>query len=339
MRAIPLERTGPPSVLRVKELPDPAAGPGEVVVRVRAIGLNYAEVLSRKGLYGWAPKRPYVPGMEAAGEIESVGAGVPPARVGERVVVGTQLGCYAEKVRVPAERALPAVAEFSTEENAAFPVNYLTVWASLFELARLRPSDTLLVTAAAGGIGSAAVQLASRFGCTVVGAVSSASKTEAVSRMGAARAVTYGDVESAARAASGGRGADVVLESVGGGVFESSVRALAPLGRVVVVGFAGLGDLRRVDPLSWWRAWRGMPRLGLLRMLEISAGMMSTHVGILLDRHPEVVKRLWDGLVPFVRTHGIRPAVGASFGFDEMPRAHALLESRRSVGKVVVTVG
>lgn len=338
MRAILLQRSGPPSILRVRELPDPVAGPGEVVVRVRAIGLNYAEVLSRKGLYGWAPERPYVPGMEAAGEIESVGEGVPPGRAGERVVVGTQFGCYAEKVCVPQGRALPAIASFSMEENAAFPVQYLTAWAALFELARLRPSDQVLVTAAAGGLGTAAVQLASRHGCTVTGAVGSASKFETVGRLGAAHVIAYGSLERDVRSATGGRGADVVLESVGGAVYRAALAATAPLGRVVVVGFAGLGEVRRWNPASWWRAWRGMPRASFLAMLERSFGVMSTHIGILLDREPELVRGMWEELVAFTLKHGIRPLVGARFAFEEMPRAHEHLESRRSVGKVVVTL-
>ncbi len=176
MRGILLERPGPPSVLTVRDLPDPAPGAGEVVVRLTAIGVNYAEVLSRKGMYGWAPPRPYVLGMEGTGEVEAVGEGVSPAQRGQRVIVGAQSGCYAERVRVPAHQALPAIEGFSDEENAAFAVNSLTAWVALFEMARLRPTDTVLVTSAAGGVGSAAVQLALRLGCPVVGAVGSRAK-------------------------------------------------------------------------------------------------------------------------------------------------------------------
>jgi NADPH2:quinone reductase len=276
--------------------------------------------------------------MEAAGEVERVGEGVAPSRVGERVVVGTQSGCYAEKVRVPSGRALPAVPSFSLEENAAFPVQYLTAWASLFELARLRASDTVLVTAAAGGLGTAAVQLASKFGCVVIGAAGSAAKLDTVSRMGAAHAITYEGLRREVRAVTGGRGVDVALESVGGEVYRGAVASLAPLGRVVVVGFAGVGEVRRWNPVSWWRAWRGLPRAGFLKMLERSYGVMSTHIGILLDRDPGRVRAMWDELVPFAEKHGIRPVVGARFPFEEMPEAHELLESRESVGKVVVTV-
>lgn len=337
MRAFLLERTGPPSVLRLRDLPDPAARAGEVVVRVRAIGVNYAEVLSRRGLYGWAPKRPYVLGMEAAGEIEGVGDGVDPARLGQRVIVGTKFGCYAEKVRVPAARALPAIDAFSMEENAAFPVNYLTAWVALFEMARVRPTDVVLVNAAAGGVGTAAVQLASRYGCTVVGAVGSAAKIETVRRLGAAHAALYQDLAAAVHEASFGRGADVVLEVLGGDVYRASLRALAPLGRLVVVGFAGLAELRTWNPLSWWRAWRGIPRANVMRMLETSTGVLSTHLGYLLADEA-LVGRLTADLASFTLGHGIRPVVGATFPFERMADAHALMESRASTGKIVVTL-
>lgn len=338
MRGYLLERHGPPDVLRPSTLPAPEPGPGEVAVRVRAIGINYAEVLSRRGQYGWAPDLPYVLGMEAVGRITAVGPGVDAERVGEEVIVGTQHGTYAEEVVVPEARALPVMDHFDLEENAAFAVNFMTAWVSLMEMARLRPDDRVLVTAAAGGVGTAAVHIALAHGCSVIGMAGSDDKLERVRDLGASATVNYrapGWQHTLAEAA-GDDGVDVVLEVVGGEVYRRSVEALAPFGRVVVAGFAGL-DLRWWSPLSWWRTWRDMPRASVPKLARESRGVLATHIGYLLADE-ERVARVWSDLTEFVRRHGIRPVVGRVFPFDQIAAAHRFMESRRSVGKIVVTL-
>jgi NADPH2:quinone reductase len=332
VRAVVLRRHGPPEVLRIDEVPAPEPGPGQVLVRVDAVGLNYAEVLSRKGLYGWAPRLPYVLGMEAAGSIVGLGEGVR-RELGEPVIVGAQSGAYAEQLVVPDRAALPALEGFSVEENAAFCVNWMTAWVGWMEMARLRPQDRVLVSPSGGGVGTAAVQIASRFGCEVVAMAGSPTKLERVERLGADATVCYGS--------PGWRDAlrelgpvDVALEMVGGEVFKEARDALAPFGRIVVAGYAAL-DYRLWKPWSWWRAWRGIPRMGLRRMLQDSTGMLSTHLGYLL-RDPDRMRRVWDDLVAFTRTHDIRPAVGHVLPFESVADAHRLLESRASFGKIVL---
>lgn len=338
MRAIVLERHGGPEVLRVRDLPDPQPGAGEVRVRVEMIGVNYAEVLSRKGLYGWAPAMPYTPGMEATGTIDMIGAGVEGRAIGERVIVGAQYGAYAERMVVPARQALPAVAGFSTGENAAVAVNYLTAWVALMEMARLRPTDRVLVTAAAGGVGTAAVQIAARFGCAVIGLAGSDAKLDQIRTLGAEAAVNYRNsgFEARLRQAAGPGGFDVVLEVVGGEVFRAVWPVLAPFGRVVVAGFASLA-LQRWNPLSWLRTWRDLPRADIRSLAPASAGLMATHIGYLLDDPPRLA-RVWGELMAFVAAYEIRPVVGATFSFDDMAAAHRHMESRHSVGKIVVRV-
>jgi NADPH:quinone reductase len=337
MRRVLLSRHGGVDVLRLTTVPRPEPQADEVRVRIERIGVNYAEVLSRRGEYGWTPPLPYVPGMEAYGRIDAVGPRST-RRVGEPVVVGAQHGCYAEYVVVPERQALPAIAGFSPDENAAFPVNYITAWVALFELARLRPSDRVLVQAAAGGVGTAAVQLAKHFGCTVYGTAGGDEKLALLRRLGVDHAINYRrqDLEAEVRAVAGAAGVDVVLELVGGEVYRKSVRLLAPFGRIVVAGLAGVHFQLR-NPLTWWSTWRALPRARLGQMARGSQGVMTTHVGYLLDR-PEVLARVWRDLVAYVESHGIRPVVGATFGFDELPQAHALMESRRSVGKIMVRV-
>jgi len=340
MKAIVLARHGPPGVLGVREVPALDPGPGEVRVRLDAIGINYAEVLSRRGLYGWAPRLPYTPGMEGAGTIDALGPGVDGRPEGERVIVGTQYGAYAEGIVVPSRQALPALPGYTVEESAAFAVNYLTAWVALVEMARLRPTDRVLVTAAAGGVGSAAVQLASGLGCSVLAMAGSAAKLERARTLGAAAGIDYREAgfERRLREVAGPEGVDVVLDTVGGAAHRAAWQVLAPFGRVVVAGFAGLGEVRRWNPLSWWRAWRDQPRARVMALATGSHGLLATHLGYLLP-DADRLERVWRELATFVTTHEIRPVVGATFeGLGTIPDAHRLMESRESVGKIVVQV-
>jgi NADPH:quinone reductase-like Zn-dependent oxidoreductase len=334
MKAIILRETGGPRVLEPCEVPEPGPGAGEVRVHLRYTGINYAEILSRKGLYQWAPRRPYVLGMEGSGVIDSVGAGVDRSRVGQKVMVGTQYGCYAEKVVVPQERAIPAIDTYTMEENAAFGVNYMTAWVALMELARLQGRENVLITAAAGGVGTAAVQLAAKHGCQVYGLAGSQEKVDLVRSLGAAAALDYTGPDWHQRLQELAGGFDVVLETVGGNVYKSCFELLNPFGRIVVAGFASL-NLKRWNPASWWRTWRDIPRAKLLDLAKASTGIMATHLGYLLDE-PARLRAVFDRLSAFVRERGIRPVIGRVFPFEDVAEAHAFVESRRSVGKVLL---
>ncbi len=336
MKAIILERHGGPEVLRVHDVPEPAPGPGEVRVRIDAIGVNFAEIQSRKGLYGWAPAMPYTPGMEATGTIDALGHGVDGRAIGENVIVGAQYGAYAEKIVVPEGQALPAFAGFSTEENAAIAVNYLTAWVALKEMARLRPGDRVLITAAAGGVGTAALQIATRSGNVTVGLAGSDAKLDTIRSFGAESAINYrrADFPERLREAAGAEKFDVVLEVVGGDVFRAVWPVLAPFGRVVVAGFASLA-LQKWNPLSWLRTWRDLPKADIRSLAPASHGLLATHIGYLLADPPRLA-RVWSELSAFITAHGIRPLVGATFSFEQIADAHRLMESRRSMGKIVV---
>lgn len=334
MKAIVLKKTGGPRVLKQCEVPEPDPGPGEVRVHLRYTGINYAEILSRKGLYRWAPRRPYVLGMEGSGVIETVGAGVDPSRVGQKVMVGTQYGCYAGKVVVPQERAIPAIESLTMEENAAFGVNYMTAWVALMELARLQERENVLITAAAGGVGTAAVQLAAKHGCQVYGLAGSQEKVDLVRSLGATDALDYTRPDWLQRLQEMAGGFDVVLETVGGSVYRSCLELVNPFGRIVVAGFASL-NLKRWNPASWWRTWRDMPRAKLLDLARASTGIMATHLGYLLDE-PARLQAVFGRLNAFVTEQGIRPVIGRIFPFEGVAEAHAFVESRRSVGKVLL---
>lgn len=319
MKAYVLTKHGGAEVLRISEVPKPEPKAGEVRVRIRTIGLNFAEVLSRRGLYSWAPKLPYILGMEAFGEIDGTG---------EPVIVGTQYGTYAEYICVPRERAVPAVAAFSPDENAAFLVGFVTAWVGLMEMARLRPTDTVLITSAAGGVGSAAVQIAKKSGARVIGAAGNG-KQDAVLALGAdeARDYTQPDWDK-------GMKPTVVLEMTGGDVYKAAVRRIAPMGRIVVAGASGVFPRTR-NPIALLRLMKDMPRIKIADLLMRSYGVMSFHVGRLLDAG---AARQFQELTRFAGEHGIRPLVGPAFAFEDMANAQRALEDRRNIGKVVVRV-
>jgi NADPH:quinone reductase-like Zn-dependent oxidoreductase len=327
MRAFLLARHGGPEVLRITDVPTPMPAKGEVRVRIEVIGINFAEILSRRGLYGWAPRLPYILGMEAFGAIDAVGDGVTTHSVGDPVVVGTQYGTYAEFLCIPAERALPAPRHLTPVQSAAFAVNYLTAWIGLMEMARLRPTDTLLVTSAAGGVGTAAVQLGAKLGARVIGAAGKG-KQDAILSLGAHIAIDYAQLEQS-------EDANVVLEMTGGSVYRAVLRHLAPMARVVIAGASDAFPRTR-NPFARIAALRNLPRMSLLDMLRRSYGVMSFHVGWLLDAG--VVTAAWRELVRFAEEDQIVPVVARELAFEEMADAHRLLEERRNVGKVVVRV-
>jgi len=335
MKAYLLHKSGGPQKLALSEVKEPVPGGGEVRVKVHYVGINYAEILSRKGLYGWDVKRPYVPGMECAGVIEKAGDGVDPSRVGERVMVGAKYGAYAEKIVVPAVNAAPALEQYSLEESASFLVNYMTAWVSLVKMARITPRDSLLVTAAAGGVGTAAVQLASKMGCKVYGMAGSEEKIELINSLGAKRGFNYRNPECFKDLVAETGGIDVVLEMVGGNIFKHCLDCMNPFGRVVVAGFASL-DLNKWNPVSWVQTWMDIPRADVGKMARRSIGVMSSHLGYLLEQEPKLMRGVFSELSEFVTERGIRPVVGKVFPFEQAGEAHRYIESRKSVGKVLL---
>lgn len=337
MQAYLLTKHGPASSLAIQDIPEPLPKAGEVRVKVKRIGINYAEILSRRGQYRWAPKLPYVLGMEAYGEIDAVGEGVD-RQIGEKVIAGGQFGSYAEKMIVKDYMALSALEQSSPEENAAFIVNYMTAWVGLMKLARLQSSDSVLVNAAAGGVGTAAVQLAKASGCKVFGTASQPDKLELLKELGVDYPINYQELDfaSVVREAQSGGGVDVVLELVGGETFRKSRDLLNPFGKLVLAGMAGLKWSKR-NPLTWPTLLKNIPQAKILQMAQRSTGLLATHIGYLIE-HQEVVEQEWQTLTKFVKEHHIKPVVSRVFLFEEMPQAHEYIESRKSYGKVVVTL-
>ncbi len=336
MKAVVLTKSGKPEVLKISEIAEPHPGFGEVKVKLDFIGMNYADVLSRKGLYQWAVKRPYVMGMEGFGIIEELGEGVTGKKIGDPVIVAAQYGAYAEKIVVPEAQALTPLPHLSAEENAAFAVQWMTAWVGLFEMSRLRASDTVLIQAAAGGVGTAGVQLAKALGCTVYGTVGSDEKIEIVNRLGIDGAINYRqqDFYTEVKRLTNDRGVDVVIEVVGGDVFKKSVNLLAPFGRIVVIGFAS-NNLKKWNPISIYKTLRDIPRVKVTEMGEQSFSFGASHLGYMLRDTPRML-RVWNDLSSFATEHELKPLVGHVYDFEDLHQAHHLMESRGSTGKIVL---
>jgi NADPH:quinone reductase-like Zn-dependent oxidoreductase len=325
MRVVVITKHGGPEVLRVQERPDPSPGPGEVLVEVRAAGVNFADLMARVGLYAPAPKPPAVVGYEVAGTIAAVGPGVDPSRVGDRVMAGTRFGGYAERVVVGEADAIAMPEGLSFAQGAAIPVNYTTAWTAL---ETLKPGERVLIHAAAGGVGIAATQLARRRGARILG-TASPGKLGALDLDERIDYTRRGWWRSVAPV-------DLVLDAVGGRSFARSYRLLRPGGRLVAFGASSVYSGERRSLV------RAAPQaLAMLRGFNLIAQMEQSKAVIGLN-----MLALWDErgtLQPWIAPlrellddGTIHPVIAAEVPFDDAPEAHRLLTERRNVGKVVL---
>ena len=333
-----LKKYGAPSTLKISDTKEPIPKADEVRVKIEKIGINYAEIQSRKGLYGWAPSPPYTLGMEAFGSVDMVGDSVLERKKGDKVIVGCQYGTYAEKIVIPERQTLNPIPTFTDDENSAFPINYITAWVALMKIARLQSKDTVLIHAAAGGVGTAAVQIAKKLGCTVIGTASSDKKIELLNELGINIAINYvyEDFERVIKNNTKDAGVDVVLEVVGGEIFKKSMQILKPFGRTVVAGFASL-NLKKLNPYSWYKTWKDIPRAKISELAEGSTGLLATHLGYLLN-NGSLLQNIWDELVEFMVDNNISPIIGHRFDFSDIGKAHELMESRKSYGKIIISL-
>ena len=290
--------------LELCDVPEPEPGPGQVSVHVRAAGVNYADVLIREGRYPQPPPLPFVPGSEVAGETED----------GRRVIgfVREGGGAYAERAVVDEEWLFDLPDDAGFEHGAAFLLAFLTAWLPLTRQARLEAGSRVLVTAAAGGVGSAGVQVASALGAEVVGAVGSEEKLEHVRALGAT-AVTYEQLAEL-------EPFDAILDQVGGDLFAAGLKLLRPLGTIVGIGFAG-GPWQPLDP-------------ALLVGRNVSAS--GFYLGRFMKLRPDVVRAAALELIDLWSEGAIAPSVGATFALEDADAALRSVAERRSVGKVVL---
>lgn len=330
MRAVLSRDTGGPESLVVADVDPPAPKPGEVVVAVRACGVNYPDVLMLRDAYQFKPPRPFSPGGEIAGVIEALGEGVEGLRIGDRVLAGSLWGGMAEQVACPAARCIPMPPAMPYDEGAAFLTTYGTAYHGLVQRAGIRPGETLLVLGAGGGVGLAAVELGRALGARVVAAASSDRKVALARTHGAEDGLVYpaapGDLDGRAMAAAfktalGESGADIVFDVAGGGYAEPALRATAWEGRFLVVGFAA-----------------GIPRIPLNLALLKGCAVLGVFYGAWSERNPQGRRANVEALLALYEAGRIRPHISERFDLADAGAAIARLEQRQATGKVVVTI-
>jgi NADPH2:quinone reductase len=310
--------TGDPDVLRYEDVPDPTCGAGEVLVKVEAISIEGGDTLNRAR--GEMPSSPHIVGYQCAGTVLEVGAGVDDRTVGQRVVATMLWGSHAEMVAVPGVLTWPLPEGADVAAVACVPVAFGTADDCLFEFGRLQPGETVLIQAGAGGVGLAAIQMAKRAGATVLATASSDDRLERLRELGLDRGINYadGDWVAAVRAATSGRGVDLVVDSVGGAVLAGSVQCLAYRGRAITVGNAGR------DPQPFDISMLAMGNQSLTGVF-LGAEITTPRARAMIARH-----------VDDVAAGNLRAIVDRTYPLAEAAAAHAYIESRQAVGRVVL---
>jgi NADPH:quinone reductase-like Zn-dependent oxidoreductase len=343
MRALVVGRYGPPKNLEIRQEPDPQPKPGEVLVRVRAIGVNFADLLQRMGIYPGGPKPPFVPGMELAGMVERVGESTAAAatdglKVGEQVIALVPSGAYAEWAAVPARYVFRVPAGISFEDAAAIPVNYLTAYHSMFAVGNVQAGDRILIHGAAGGVGIAAVQLARRKGLVIFG-TAGPTKQDFLRKIGVDHPISHerGDFVEVVRKFAPD-GIEMVMDPIGGKSFAQSYKCLGPTGRLVVYGFSAAagGDGKK----SWMRGLMALAQTAKfhpLRLMRDNISVSGVNLGV-LETRGALVRRELDDLFRMYGAGEIKPVIAKKFYLEQGAEAHQFIHDRKNIGKVLLWV-
>jgi NADPH:quinone reductase len=321
LKTVEVQGFGGPERLAWIPAPTPRPGAGELLLRLAACGLNHADLLMRQGTYLGGPRPPFRPGMEAAGTVEELGPAAPAGAPvpGTRVAAVAASGLQATHAVVPAAACVALPEGLPWEQAAALPVTHLTAYHALVTVARAEPGEVVLIHGAAGGLGSAAVQIARRLGLRVVATASTPEKQARACALGAERAAGYDDFERAVRELTGGRGPDLVLETIGGDVMRRSLRLLPPLGRLVVLGMVS----------------QSAPAVDCVQLLFRSQAVLGFHLRALLDRDDLIAPSL-RRILGWIAAGEVTVEIGQVLPLSEVRRAHELLANRRATGKVVL---
>lgn len=320
MRVVRVENLNGPSAAKLMELPTPEPGPGEVLVRVRAAGLNYADVMQTRGQYVNGPQPPYVAGLEAAGEVVRLGSGAS-LSVGARVM-GFGPGAFAEFVSWPAANLLPVPEDWTFGQAASFPVQWLSAHGCLRVSGRLQSGEIILIHAAAGGVGTAAVRLSKHYGARVVAAASSPEKLEIARQNGADELIdtTRQDFVAEVKRLTNGRGADLILETVGGKTFDRNFEAVVPFGRIVVLGSASAEEASVTNTSM------------IFRPVEL----IGYHIVGMVVNRPDLFQRDLAEILSLVASGIAKPEEPSRYPLDQAAEALDALAGRKTTGKVVL---
>ena len=336
MRQIVTTASGDIDVLKVEERPDPKPSTGEVLIRVRAAGLNFADILARQGLYPDAPRKPCVMGYEVSGVVEQVGEGVNSSFGGKSVVAMTQFNGQSEFVVVKATQMFEKPETLTFEQAAGVPVNYLTAYALIIVMGSLHRGESVLIHNAGGGVGLAALDMAKKVGAVTFG-TASPSKHEFLKERGLDHAIDYRNEDwlPVIRKLTDGRGVDLVLDPIGGAHWKKSYSAVRHTGRLGMFGVSSASATGLRGKLKLLKAAAQMPRFHPLTLLNKNRGVFGLNLGHLWHE-PEKVAVWMRDILRGVEEGWIRPYVDRTFSFEEVGAAHQYLEQRRNIGKVVL---
>ena len=319
VRAVQVVRLDGPAAVEVRDVPEPQRKPDQVLVDVRAAGVNFPDVLQTKGLYQYKPELPFTLGAEVAGTVREAPDGSP-LRPGDRVVAFAGTGAFAEVAAAPADHVLPLPDEVGFAAGACLPMNYLTAHFALLVRGHLRDGQAVLVHGAAGGVGTAVIQLARAHGARVIAVASTEEKAAVARDAGSHDAVLVDGFKDAVRELTGGAGVDLVVDPVGGDRFTDSLRSLAPEGRLLVVGFTA-GEI---------------PTVKVNRLLLNNIDVVGVGWGAFALGRPGYLAQQWSELEPHLRSGALDPVISATFPLEHAGDALATIDERRVTGKVVL---
>ena len=336
MRQIVTTKSGGVDVLRVEEKPDPKPGAGEILVDVRAAGLNFADILARQGLYPDGPKKPCVMGYEVAGVISAVGEDVDSSIVGTEVLAMTRFGGQSDKVVVQEKQLFEKPASLSFEEAAAVPVNYLTAWALLVVMGGLRKDESVLIHNAGGGVGLAALDIAKHIGAKTYG-TASPGKHEFLRKRGLDHPIDYRNQDwlPELKKLTNGRGVELVIDPIGGDHWKKSFAALRHTGRLGMFGVSVASANGLAGKLKMVKAALQMPRFNPIALINKNRGAFGLNLGHMWHE-PEKVEEWVEAIVRGIEDGWIKPHVDKAFPFAQAGDAHTYMESRKNIGKVVL---
>ncbi len=338
MKAVWIPKHGKPDVLEIRESQDPIPRPGEVRIRVRASGINFADIMARQGLYPDAPSPPMVVGYEVSGVIDAVGKGVEDRSEGQRVLAMTRFGGYADTVRVGAAQTFVMPAQMSFEEGAALPVTYLTAYHMLFNVRRLRPGDQVLIHQAAGGVGTAACQLCRSLGGVTTYGTASKAKHAYARDNGCDHPIDYHSVDYATevRRLSADRGVDCVLDALGGDDWKKGFSLLRPGGLLISFGWANMAKHGKRRMTRVLGEFSHLPLWTPIRLMQENKGVAGVNMGNLWDEQ-ELLFDAFTALLKLYEQGTIQPQVDRSFAFEHAAEAHGYIEAGQNTGKVLLT--